>query len=149
MRSTELQTALFPELPVRNEDTVMPLVEVPEKFKNVAITIMDGFFFSIYPFPKLGLHTIHHVELTPAGGNYAKIKEHVVRCIPDMIDMKHLGDICERKAVFLQNDGDDGRPIMFRENYGFRGFDVIVGAKLDNIYDILDFEKTNKSRYVV
>ncbi len=139
----------LPELPIRNEDTVMPLVEVPEKFKNVSITIMDGSFFSIYPFPKRGLHTIHHVELTPEGGDYKKIKEHVVNCIPDMKDMKHKGDIRERKTVLIQNDYDDGRPILFRSDYGFPGFDIIVGAKLDNIYDILDFENTNKSRYVV
>jgi len=144
-----LKNSNLPVLPIRNEDTVMPLVKVPEKFENVSITIMDGSFFSIYPFPKLGLHTIHNVELTPEGGNYEKIYEHVVKCLPDMKDMKHNGDICERKTVLIQNDIDDGRPIMFRENYGFDGFDIIIGAKLDNIYDILDFEHTNKSRYVV
>jgi glycine/D-amino acid oxidase-like deaminating enzyme len=139
----------LPELPIRNEETVMPVVEVPEKFKNVAITIMDGAFFSIYPFPKYGLHTIHHVNYTPEGGDYSKIKEHVVSCIPEMKDMKHRGDIRERKTILLQNDVDDGRPIMFRKDYGFSGLDVIVGAKLDNIYDILDFEKLDDSRYIV
>lgn len=144
-----LKNSGLPELPIRNEDTVMPLVEVPEKFKNVSITIMDGSFFSIYPYPKFGLHTIHHVTLTPEGGDFTKIKEHVVSCIPEMKDMKHRGDIRERKTVLLQNDEDDGRPIMFRKDYGFTGFDVIIGAKLDNIYDILDFEKMDNSRYVV
>lgn len=128
----------LPPLPLVHEDTIMPLVEVPEPFKNIGITIMDGDYFSVFPFPAKNCHSIHHVKYTPLGGDWKTIYKDVIRYIPAMKDLKHIGDIKEAKTVLEQNEYDDGRPILMKQNYGFKGFSVILGGKLDNIYDLLE-----------
>lgn len=133
-----LSISNLPELPLKIEKTIMPLVRVPFQFKNMGITIMDGEFFSIFPYPSLNLHSIHHVKYTPAGGDWESIKEDVLNYIPGLEGMEHVGDIRESKAVLVQNEDDDGRPILYKHDYGFKGLDVVVGGKLDNVYDILD-----------
>lgn len=143
--NTILKASALPELPLQFEDTTMPLVKVPDKFQNMGITIMDGDYFSIFPFPSLNIHSIHHVKYTPAGGNWNDIKKSVIAHIPEMAGMEHVGDIKERKVVLQQNEVDDGRPILYRQNYNLPDFDVIVGGKLDNIYDVLDYLKSREA----
>lgn len=128
----------LPTLPLIHEDTVMPLIKVPEPFNKIGITIMDGEYFSIMPFPQKDCHSIHHVTYTPLGGDWKTIYEDVIRFIPAMKDMKHIGDVKEAKTILEANATDDGRPILMKQNYGFKGFSVIVGAKLDNVYDLLE-----------
>ena len=50
---------------VKQELTEMALVKVPDILRNIGITIMDGPFFSIMPFPDQDLHTLSHVRYTP------------------------------------------------------------------------------------
>lgn len=133
-----LKRSNLPELPLVHEDTVMPLVKVPEPFTKLGITIMDGEYFSIMPFPSKNCHSIHHVTYTPLGGDWKTIYDDVLRFIPSMKTMEHVGDVKEAKTVLEQNSYDDGRPILLRQNYGFKGFTAVVGGKLDNIYDLLD-----------
>lgn len=140
-----LRASGLPELPLKHEDTIMPLVKVPDKFRHMGITIMDGDYFSIFPYPNLGIHSIHHVKLTPQGGDWKSIKKSVIAHIPEMKDLQHVGDIKERKVVLQQNEVDDGRPILYRQDYNLPNFDVIVGGKLDNIYDLLDFLKSREN----
>lgn len=132
----------LPELPIKLEMTEMPIVTVPEELKDKSITIMDGPFFSIFPFPVLEAHTIHHVAYTPRNNqtdltNFKLIMKDVKKFIPSMKKVKHNGSIWEMKAVLYQNEEDDGRPITFKRNYQIRDFDVVVGGKLDNIYDVI------------
>lgn len=134
----------LPVLPLRLEHTVMPLVSVPGSYKHMGITIMDGEFFSIFPYSKYRSHSIHHVRYTPLGGEYKTIYEDVVRYIPALKGMVHKGDICETKTILSGNDRDDGRPVLFRKNYCIDGLDIIVGAKLDNIYDLFNKMKSTE-----
>ena len=134
-----LEASNLPLLPIRMQNTVMPLIKVPSEFKDLGVTIMDGNFFSVMPFPPLGLHTIHHVRLTPAEGEHEdEIIEDAVRFIPCLAKAKHKGSIKEVKVLLTQNDKDDGRPSLFKKDYGFAGFDVVMGGKLDNIYEIIE-----------
>ena len=34
-----------------------------------------------------------------------------------------------------RSETDDSRPILCRFNYGLKGFHVIMGGKVDNVYD--------------
>lgn len=125
-------------LPIRKENTVMPLVKVPQEFADLGVTIMDGDFFAVMPFPPLGLHTIHHVRLTPAEGEHEdEIIKDTIRFIPCLAKAEHKGSIKEVKVLLARNNIDDGRPSLFKKDYGFKGFDVVMGAKLDNIYEII------------
>ena len=55
----ETRTAL------KHEVTEMALVKPPEEFSELGITVMDGPFFSLMPFPARGFHSLSHVRYTP------------------------------------------------------------------------------------
>ena len=52
-------------LPFKHELTEMALIEVPEELNNFGITVMDGPFFSIIPYPSRQLYSLSHVRYTP------------------------------------------------------------------------------------
>lgn len=155
--NTILENSGLPSLPLKHELTEMPLIDVPDQFKNIGITIMDGPFFGILPFPDKKLHTLHHVRYTPRiswidGSNYNKkevkrrqvksnyifMKKDVERYIPLMNESKYRGSLYEIRTVLTQMEDSDGRPILFRDNYGFENFHVVLGGKIDNVYDIIE-----------
>ena len=48
------------------------------------------------------------------------------------------------KTVLQQNENNDGRPILYRKDYGFKNFDIVMGGKIDNIYDVCrEMQKVN------
>lgn len=134
-----LERSDLDKLPTINEDTSMPLVKVPKEFQKLGITIMDGDFFAVMPFPPFNLHTIHHVKFTPEGGKKdSEILKDSARFIPCLSKAEYIGSIREKKAILLQNATDDGRPTLYKKNYGFYGFDIVLGSKLDTVYDIIE-----------
>lgn len=134
-----LKNSSLPEIDLIVRTAVMPLIRVPKEFQDLSITIMDGPFFSIMPFPMQKCHSIHHVTLTPdPNSKFEDFYNDIIKFIPDLKNMKHIGSIVQKKTIFPENKNDDGRPIMYRKNHGIENFDVIVGGKIDNIYDIFD-----------
>ncbi len=148
---------------LKHEIAEMCLVRLPEKLKDFSVTVMDGPFFSIMPFPTRGLHTLSHVRYTPHESwkdtedtpterhdthkyfsglgiqtNYKKMYADVVRYIPDLKTMQMVDTISEVKTVLQKSEGDDSRPILFRSDFGIKGYTCIMGGKLDNIYDVFE-----------
>jgi hypothetical protein len=60
------------------------------------------------------------------------------RYVPALAGVEPLETLFEIKTVLTQNEVDDGRPILFRPHHGIPNFSVLLGAKIDNIYDALD-----------
>src|SRR6266702_4001176 len=58
-------TSNLPFIPLKHELTELTLVDVPDELHDKGVTVMDGPFFSIMPFPPRGLHTLSHVRYTP------------------------------------------------------------------------------------
>src|SRR4029079_2917055 len=54
-----------PVIPAKHELTEMALVQPPAELAGAAVTVMDGPFFSLMPYPSRGLHTLSHVRYTP------------------------------------------------------------------------------------
>lgn len=50
---------------LKHEITEMALMQAPPELAGLGITVMDGPFFSMMPFPARGLHTLSHVRYTP------------------------------------------------------------------------------------
>ncbi len=150
-------------VPLKHEIAEMCLVKLPEHMKDFSVTMMDGPFFSIMPFPSRGLHTLSHVRYTPheswnddentpkarhhAHGyfsklsiktNYKKMYSDVVRYIPALKDMELVDTISEVKTVLRKSEGDDSRPILFAPHFGIKNYTCIMGGKLDNIYDVFE-----------
>lgn len=153
----------LPLVGLKHEITEMCLVELPQRLKDFSITIMDGPFFSIMPFPSKGLYTLSHVRYTPHESwiddetaseerirthdylknrpfksNYRQMYNDVVRFIPALRDIKYRESIVEVKTVLVKSEDDDSRPILFRNDFGNDGYVCIMGGKLDNIYDAFE-----------
>jgi hypothetical protein len=160
-----LKDSNLPLLPMKEELTEMALIEMPDELKYVGITVMDGPFFSTMPYPSENLHTLSHVRYTPhfswidrenfmdgheylknnqIQSNYLYMLNDTQRYIPSIREAKYVKSIYEIKTVLLQNEDDDGRPILYRENYGIKGLYNIMGGKIDNIYDILESVQEDK-----
>ena len=60
-----LEASGYPHVSLKHELTEIALVEVPAGFQNLGITVMDGPFFSVMPFPPSGGHSMTHVRYTP------------------------------------------------------------------------------------
>ncbi len=150
-------------IPLKHEIAEMCLVELPEHLKDFSVTVMDGPFFSIMPFPTRNLHTLSHVRYTPheswnddnetvkekwnaheyfstldIKSNYKMMYSDVIRYIPELKDMKLRDTISDVKTVLRKSEDDDSRPILFRANFGIKGYACIMGGKLDNIYDVFE-----------
>ena len=147
----------LPLVPFKHEMTELALIEVPDELKNLGITLMDGPFFSTMPFPARGLHSLSHVRYTPhynwtepiafeetrherrenPKSNYLFMLRDAQRYLPVLRESRHVDSLFEIKTVLLQNEIDDGRPILYRKDYGLKNLSIIMGGKIDNIYDIL------------
>lgn len=143
---------------LKHEITEMALMQAPLALKGLGITVMDGPFFSMMPFPVRGLHTLSHVRYTPhlhwddqQGINpYQKLIDYerdtrvdrmvrdVERYLPAVQDAKYVDSLFEVKTVLVKNEGDDGRPILFEKHPELPGCYSILGGKIDNIYDVLE-----------
>lgn len=145
-------------LPIKNELTEMALVAVPSPLQGLGITVMDGPFFSLMPFPSRNLHTLSHVRYTPhfqwdnveqtiavdkivankdVKSNYTYMIKDALRFMPMLRYVSYEYSLFEVKATLLQNEIDDGRPILFYEEPSMPGNFTVLGGKIDNIYDLL------------
>lgn len=143
---------------LKQEITEMALMQMPPALKGLGITVMDGPFFSMMPFPARELHTLSHVRYTPHlhwhDSNeidpYEKLQNYerhtrvdrmirdVGRYIPEVLKAEHIDSLFEIKTVLVKNEGDDGRPIMLEKHSDLCGCYSVLGGKVDNIYDILE-----------
>jgi glycine/D-amino acid oxidase-like deaminating enzyme len=143
---------------LKHEVTEMALVHVPPVLKDLGITVMDGPFFSMMPFPARGLHTLSHVRYTPhftwrderGVDPYAVLSEYgaatrvdrmvrdVGRYLPAALDVRYVESLFEVKTILTRNEDDDGRPILFERYAELPGCYSVLGGKIDNIYDVLE-----------
>lgn len=145
---------------LKHEIAEIALIYPPPSLSELGITVMDGPFFSMMPFPArgLGLHTLSHVRYTPhmhwndqhGIDPYMKLNDYnqetrvdrmvrdAGRYLPALLDSKHIDSLFEIKTVLAKNEGDDGRPILFEKHAKLPGCYSVLGGKIDNIYDVLE-----------
>lgn len=143
---------------LKQELTEMALMQMPRSLEGLGVTVMDGPFFSLMPFPARGLHTLSHVRYTPhlhwndqkGLDPYERLWRHgrdtrvdrmvrdVGRYIPEVLKAKHKDSLFEVKTILSKNEGDDGRPILFEKHAELPGCFSVLGGKIDNIYDVLE-----------
>ena len=146
-----------PELKLKHEITEIALVKVPPILSHIGITVMDGPFFSVMPFPAEALHSFTHVRYTPHASwksaereaPYAQLAEaskesrfpfmvrDAARYMPLLREVEYKHSHFEVKTVMQANEVDDGRPILFQQQPG-QAIYSILGSKIDNIYDVLE-----------
>jgi hypothetical protein len=147
-----LEAFNLPNIELKHVLAEMVLVDVPSQYKNIGLTVMDGPFFSLTPFPAKKCHVISHVQhsihaqwkkgvqaklnLTELDSNFTKIQESVLSFFPDM-KLAYRESIYEVKALLPDSCHDDGRPILV--THPKSNITVVVGSKIDNVYDMLDY----------
>jgi len=143
---------------LKHEITEMALMEVPPILRTLGITVMDGPFFSMMPFPARGLHTLSHVRYTPhlhwadasdvnpyqrlscydRETRVDRMVRDVARYMPAILGAKYVDSLFEVKTVLARNESDDGRPIFFEQHAELSGCYSVLGGKIDNIFDVLE-----------
>jgi glycine/D-amino acid oxidase-like deaminating enzyme len=141
---------------LKQELTELALLRVPPALQGLAVTVMDGPFFSLMPFPPRRLHTLSHVRYTPHRAWHDQVGDDpetrladapqcqaermlrdAARYLPCIEQSTHVESMFEIKTVLLKNESDDGRPILFEKHADLPGCYSILGGKIDNIYDAL------------
>lgn len=143
---------------LKHEITEMALMKMPSALQGLGVTVMDGPFFSMMPFPAKGLHTLSHVRYTPhthwldTPGNdpyqrLAAYEKHtrvdrmvrdVSRYMPTILDATYEESLFEVKTILIKNESDDGRPILFEKHPHLNDCISVLGGKIDNIFDTLE-----------
>ena len=133
---------------LKRELAEIALVDPPAELGGIGITVMDGPFFSVMPFPAAGCFSLSHVRYTPHaywhgnGGEQQDVRHsHAQQMIrdaslymPSLARARHLRSIYEIKTVLERNEDDDGRPVLYEIDDRFIS---VLGGKVDNIYDVL------------
>ncbi|HEY0509452.1 MAG TPA: FAD-dependent oxidoreductase [Blastococcus sp.] len=135
------------------EPCEMALVDLPDVLRGKGITVMDGPYFSLMPFPSTPYHTLSHVRYTPHGAQPSyemaaaalrrgltsradRMLRDSARYVPALNDAVHVESLWGVKSVPARRDGDDARPIVMRRSEGGRVMSLL-GSKIDNIGDAL------------
>lgn len=146
-------------LELKHELAEVALVEPPADFHKLAVTVMDGLFFSAMPYPSERLYSLTHVRYTPhfswvdgeGGRSPYRIAEslpkdsrwrHMVldaaRYIPSFSETRYRSSLFDVKTVLVKNERDDGRPILLHQHKDAPRLFSVMGAKIDNIYDLFE-----------
>lgn len=138
---------------IKKELAEMVLIEPPLPIANIGVTVMDGPYFSTMPFPAAGLHSLSHVRYTPhqasdavghrpdnpIRSNRDYMLRDSARYMPILGGARVVHSIFEIKAVLTRSEGDDARPILIERSEDSDRIVSILGAKIDNIYDVRNY----------
>ncbi len=141
--------------------TEMPIVETPIEIQGRGITVMDGPFFSLMPYPSISnASTFSHVRYTQRRSNistseskqlddelarlkskqesaFELMRRDAARYSPPMAKLKIIGQIFESKTLLKTSLREDSRPILFLKHKAL-GTYSILGGKVDNVFDMIE-----------
>ncbi|MDR5793742.1 FAD-dependent oxidoreductase [Caballeronia sp. LZ008] len=143
---------------LKHQVTEMALMKPPRALEDIGVTVMDGPFFSFMPFPSKGLHSLSHVRYTPHVEwieddafdteemleRYSRVSRvdrmvrDSARYLPILEDAQYADSLFEIKSVLLNNERDDGRPILLERHAQMPRCFSILGGKIDNVFDVLE-----------
>ena len=144
-------------IPMKHELTEMALVEPPAELAGAAVTVMDGPFFSLMPYPSRGLFTLSHVRYTPhcswqdkrdapiydgdsllanRASRFVHMTRDATRYLPSMRSARYVDSLWEVKTVMPRSEQDDSRPILLRRSAEHPACITVLGAKIDSVYDV-------------
>ncbi len=143
---------------LKHEIAEIALVDAPPVLEGLGITVMDGPFFSMMPFPPRELHSLSHVRYTPhlswldtpainpdqklqsydCKTRIERMLRDAARYLPSIAEACYIESLFEIKTVLVNNDVDDGRPILIERQLGPPWCYSILGGKIDNIFDVIE-----------
>ena len=149
-----LARSRLPLVPLQQELAEMALVQAPAALRGFNITVMDGPFWSLMHYPTTPYHTLSHVRYTPRlrwfeetavpappapsdKTHFPYMKNDAKRMLPALEQLEYVDSVWETKTVLPRSQENDSRPIFFARDHGRRGVHVIIGGKIDNVFDLL------------
>lgn len=150
----ELETVGIPiRTQIKKELAEMILISPPPQLKGRGVTVMDGPFFSTMPFPCSDFHSLAHVRYTPheategpEGASLRPVKSNRIamlrdasRFMPCLSRVRIEMSIFEIKAVLIQTESNDARPILVEKLGENERILSILGSKIDNIYEAREY----------
>jgi glycine/D-amino acid oxidase-like deaminating enzyme len=60
------------------------------------------------------------------------------RYLPILNECRYVDSLWEIKTVLPRSEHDDSRPILFQRHHGLQNLHCVLGAKIDNVFDLLD-----------
>jgi glycine/D-amino acid oxidase-like deaminating enzyme len=138
---------------IKKELTEMLLIRTPSLLTGIGVTLMDGPYFAVMPFPAAAAHSLTHVrytpheasifrkpnEMAPTHTNRNAMLRDAARYMPCLANADILDSMFELKAILVDNENDDGRPILIEEHRDCRRILSILGSKIDNVFDALQY----------
>lgn len=156
-----LRKSQLPLIELKHELAEICLVHPPPELAHTGVTIMDGPYFSIMPFPAKRLHSFTHVRYTPHASwtaeeevdsghsrfhrtnkpisAFHKMQSDATRFLPVISGVDYAESLWETKCLLPRSESNDSRPILLKQNHGMNGLHVVLGGKIDNVFDVLDF----------
>lgn len=155
-------------LALKHELAELALVDPPPELAHRAVTVMDGPFFSSMPYPAERLYSFTHVRYTPhyswvdrapSVSPYAEAERlpkesrwrHMIqdakRYMPCLEGARYERSLFEVKTVLVKNERDDGRPILLHRHRDAPRVISIMGAKIDNVFDLFEALPTLEPRW--
>lgn len=148
----------FAHMDLKHEMAEIALVNPPPELSGLGVTVMDGPFFSTMPYPAEHLYSLTHVRYTPhyslidqTGATPPNAKSyppltsrwrHMIqdasRFLPCMQNATYRTSLFDVKTVLIRNERDDGRPILLRAQDSEGRIFAVLGAKIDNVYDLFE-----------
>jgi glycine/D-amino acid oxidase-like deaminating enzyme len=152
---------------LKYEIAELALIDCP-KLAKLGVTVMDGPFFSMLPYPPANLHSLSHVKYTPhlswfddeSGDlsdpyaildNYGKasraqlMMRDAAKFMPILNQADCAGSFFEIKAILVSTESDDARPILFEHHEHLGNVYSVMGGKIDNIYDVIQYLSSAKT----
>jgi len=143
---------------LRHQLSEVCLVEVPDALRGLGVTVMDGPFFSVMPFPDRGLHSLTHVRYThhfswleqerpglppeqvfaehARDSNFHWMLRDAQRYLPRLAQTRLITTLFDVKSTLVNTVVDDARPIAFHRDQNMPRLISILGGKIDNIFDV-------------
>ena len=60
------------------------------------------------------------------------------RYLPILNECRYVDSLWEIKTVLPRSERDDSRPILFQRHHGLANLHCVLGAKIDNIFDLME-----------
>lgn len=140
---------------IKRELAELVLIQAPPELEGIGITVVDGPYFSVMPFPSGHCHSLSHVRYTPRlsriapPDDFVHMKSHAIammrdaaRYLPCIMRARVQRSLYEWKALLQESEESDSRPILIETSAESRRIVSILGGKIDNIYDALEFVRS-------
>lgn len=134
---------------VKKELAEVAMIRPPPELAGLALTVMDGPFFSTMPFPALGCHSLTHVRYTPHNAwtgpgaapavDASRVRlmiRDAARFVPCMDAAVPQRSLYEVKAVLQRSEDNDSRPILVDASPESPRVISVLGSKFDHVYDV-------------